>query len=169
MEPIFNSMTESLLCIDIDEPIGRALDIMVSKRIRHLPVLDGSKMVGMLSDRDVQRAIKTEIQDVFAAGVIETSIDPKLVVRDFMSWPVVAVSQTLSLKDATDIMLSKKINAVIVENEKREAVGILTSDDLLRVLSHLLQEKQSISDRIYLAIQKTPLAKLAEVLSNTGI
>ncbi len=48
-----NFMTTTPLSIGADQTLARAHEVMSAAKIRHLPVLDGGKLVGMLTDRDL--------------------------------------------------------------------------------------------------------------------
>ena len=106
-------------------------------KIRHLPVVDASrKIVGMLSDRDLQRAmIPVGVAGQATPGF---EFDPAHRVDDFMSWPVRSVSGHTEIRQVARLMLDEKISALIVTGADRRAAGILTTDDLLRLLVSLL-------------------------------
>ncbi len=56
-------MTKNVLTIDINDGIQAAMDLMFSKNIRHLPVMEGPKIMGMITVRDVIRAIRKGDED----------------------------------------------------------------------------------------------------------
>lgn len=56
-------MTRNIVTIDINTGIQTAMDIMFSKNIRHLPVMDGTKIMGMITIRDLIRAIRKVDED----------------------------------------------------------------------------------------------------------
>jgi len=56
-------MTKNIVTIDIKDDIQSTMDLMFSKSIRHLPVMDGTKVVGMITVRDVIRAIRKGDED----------------------------------------------------------------------------------------------------------
>jgi CBS domain-containing protein len=60
---IADVMTKNILTIDINDGIQAAMDLMFSKNIRHLPVMDGSKIMGMITVKDVIRAIRKGDED----------------------------------------------------------------------------------------------------------
>jgi predicted transcriptional regulator len=63
---------------------------------------------------------------------------PDSSVDEYMNWPVITVDQNYSLKDAAQGMIDEKISAFLVTDKNKTAVGIITSEDLLRVLATLL-------------------------------
>ncbi len=109
--------------------VARAFDIMLEHDIRHLPVLYGEKIVGLLSERDVLRAYGT-------------SRDLKVQVADVMSKEIVAVPPTAPAWETTALMINRKIGAVLVVNERR-LVGIVSAQDCLRVAHHALGGRDS--------------------------
>ena len=95
-------------------------------KIRHLPVLRGGQLIGMLTERDL--ALIAALKDV----------DPhKIAVEDAMSTSVFAVSPDAPLDEVVSEMASKKFgSAVVLQNEK--VVGILTTVDVCAALAQLL-------------------------------
>jgi CBS domain-containing protein len=51
-------MTENVICVTSDNTIRECMELMCSNRIRHLPVVDGKILVGMLSISDIVRALQ---------------------------------------------------------------------------------------------------------------
>ena len=118
---------------------------MRDQRIRHLPVHNESgQIVGVLSDRDVQRAmIVTNSRDEDMGIPLETTeFDPEARVRDFMSWPVKYVDHEASLGLVAERMVIEKVSSVLVR-QGAEAVGIITAEDLLKVLIDLLKDPKT--------------------------
>lgn len=121
-------MTKSLVSVRWDYPMQEAATLMQEKNIRHLPVVDHEgNLSGMLSDRDVKRAMDPNFPG-FSKGTV---------VGDFMNWPVISVEQTTPLAKAVKMMMEEKISALLV-TRGGNAVGIITSEDMLRVLYELL-------------------------------
>ena len=107
--------------------MGEARALMKEKRIRHLPVTDSeNRIIGMLSKSDLTDVMKFE----------------DLPVELFSTRPVEWVLPESPLWCVANIMVEKKISAVLVCNKDSEAVGILTSSDLLFQFSKILKEKE---------------------------
>jgi len=76
--PVNEIMSSNVICIDPDQTINNTQAVMIQKRIRHLPVMDNDKLVGIISIGDVVDAVleeKTFIIDQLATyikGVPET-------------------------------------------------------------------------------------------------
>jgi acetoin utilization protein AcuB len=112
--------------------IGRGLtlqdaDQMMKKHdIRHLPVLDGGALVGVISDRDVQ-----------VIGSM-SELDPScILVEDAMSASPWTVARETPLLDVARTMAEKKLgSAVVVENNR--VIGVFTTTDGMKCLAELL-------------------------------
>lgn len=138
---IRNEMNTDLITIGWGERMKRAHDRMRSHGIRHLPVTDESgAIVGILSDRDVSRAMVSRIDHGRPGLPMESlEFEPNAHVRDYMSWPVEIFAAETAIRVVAQKMIRSKISAILVEENSR-IVGIVTSEDLLRVLVDLLTD-----------------------------
>lgn len=128
------NMTKSLITVKWNYPMDKALQTMEEKRIRHLPVVDESgKVVGVLSRRDVERAMNPT-RPGFAVDAI---------VGDFMSWPAITVKESTLIKDVAEGMVDEKVSCFLVESKDGNLVGIITTEDLLKLLKSMLTENTS--------------------------
>lgn len=122
-------MTTAPHTIGKDQTLAHAHELLHTHKIRHLPVLDGGQLVGMLTQRDV--------------AVIEglDGVDPKKVlVEDAMSGEAYAVAPDAPLDEVAAEMAEKKYgSAVVVQNHK--VVGIFTTVDLAMALTELLRSR----------------------------
>lgn len=124
------AMSQNLITISAYKPISEAKSVMEERNIRHLPVVDDEGLVvGILSDRDVNRAMNPVRPGMMVGGAVS----------DFMSWPAITVDEEMSLADVAEGMLDEKVSSFLVTKGGREVVGIITSDDLLKVLARLLR------------------------------
>lgn len=122
-------MTTAPHSIGSDQAIATAARMMNDHRIRHLPVLRGGRLLGMLTDRDIK--------------LIETfhDVDPtKITVEEAMTEQPYSVSPEAPLDEVVETMAAKKYgSAVIMQNEK--VVGIFTTVDACDALCQLLRTR----------------------------
>ncbi len=122
-------MTTSPHTIGDDQPMALAHRMMREHRVRHLPVLRGSKIVGLVSDRDL--------------NTVETLIDVdplKVLVSEAMSQDPYVVSPDTALDEVVSTMAAKKYgSAVVTQHDK--VVGIFTTVDACRAFADLLQTR----------------------------
>jgi acetoin utilization protein AcuB len=122
-------MTSAPHTIGHDQTLAFTQSMMRELHIRHLPVLDGGRLVGVLTERDV--------------ALIETlkDVDPKTVrVSDAMSQQVYTVSPDAPLDEVAAEMAEHKYgSAVVMDNG--HVVGVFTTVDGMAALSELLQSR----------------------------
>ena len=120
-------MTPSPHTVGRNQPLSVAHRIMRDRRIRHLPVLDSGRLVGVVSDRDLH--LIESLKDV----------DPENVrVDEAMSPDPYTVDRRQPLIDVVADMVEQKIGSAIVLEEGR-VVGVFTVVDALRLLGELLR------------------------------
>lgn len=120
-------MTASPHTVGRNQPLSVAHRIMRDHRIRHLPVLDAGKLVGVVSDRDLH--------------LIETlkDVDPdKVKVDEAMSPEPFVVDRRKPLTEVVVEMVERKVGSALVVDEDR-VIGVFTVIDALRLLAELLQ------------------------------
>lgn len=119
-------MTRSPHTIGQDQPLTAAHRIMRDFDIRHLPVLEGGRLVGVLSQRDLY--LIESLKDVDAEHVS---------VSEAMSTEVFAVSPAATLRNVvSEMAIHKYGSAVVVEGDK--VVGVFTTTDALGVFAGVL-------------------------------
>ena len=64
--PVSEIMTENVITVDCGQPLEECMSLMIDRNIRHLPVYDGSELVGLLSVRDVLREVIEVQQDMLS-------------------------------------------------------------------------------------------------------
>jgi CBS domain-containing protein len=146
-----------------------AYNRMKREGFRHLLVIDDQgEFVGIISDRDFQRAM-WPMSHADAHGLPEGPkfpIDAK--VGSYMSRPVKSLPDDTELITVVNLMIDQKISAVAVTRDS-EICGIITHEDLLRVLGDLLRAPTSLQDRLEGLTYNSPLGHVANLLSAAGI
>lgn len=121
-------MTKEVATLDINDELSLANDIMRLGRIRHLPVVDGPRLVGIISERDLFRS---SLAQALGYGTKATrDIMKTLRIKDVMVSAVVTVSPNADLCEAVRLMLDKKIGCLPVAEGDR-LVGLITETDIL--------------------------------------
>lgn len=122
-------MTTTPHSVGSEQTIAKAASMMSQHHIRHLPVLHGGHLLGIITDRDVK--------------LIETfrDIDPsKITVEEAMTEQPYTVGPDTPLDEVVQTMAEKKYgSAVVVQNHK--VVGIFTTVDACSALAELLKTR----------------------------
>ncbi len=122
-------MTTCPHTIGNEQSLQKAHDLMREYGVRHLPVMHGNRLVGVVSDRDV--AIITSLDDV----------NPELItVEDAMTSDVLSVGPDAALDEVASLMAERKAGSVVVE-QNNKVVGIFTTVDGMLALAELLRSR----------------------------
>lgn len=112
-----------------------AQDTMRQRGVRHLPVVEGSRVVGVISENDIDAALPSKATTLSAQEA--TYLVSKLAVAKVMSRPVLTVSPDALLEEAAVLMRDRKIEMLPVVQGER-LVGIITESDILDSFIDLL-------------------------------
>ena len=137
-----------------------AYQLMSEKKIRHLPVVENGKLVGIVTDRDLRLA---------TSRLAKRPFDPKDEVRGVMISPVITASPTEPVEAAAKTMRDLKIGSLpVVEGD--EVVGIVTAVDLLDAMIMLTGVRRP-SGRLDIRLSDRPgeLARLSQMLAERKI
>jgi len=142
---------------------------MKREGFRHMPVLDDlGNLVGLISDRDFQRAMGPS-PETDAHGLPDSPKFPKDArVVDYMSWPLKSLPESTELEVAVNLMIDKKISAIVVTRDD-QMVGIITTEDMLKILARLLKGPESVRDRLAVLAYNTPIGKAVDFLAVAGV
>ena len=122
-------MVTDVVTLHVDEELSLASDIMNLARIRHLPIVEGEGLVGIISQRDL---FKASLASVMGYGYAETRDHLKSVaIREAMVKEVITVEPDTEIQQAGRMMLEKKIGCLPVVQGER-LVGMVTETDILR-------------------------------------
>lgn len=130
-----------LKTINVESTMDEADRLLKENNIRHLPVSDGTKLVGILSDRDVQRAMTMIIS---ADDRPQYHIQKHKKVSEYMSTPVHKMKSTEQVDRLVRDMVNRKVSCFIIEDENSRDVGIITTEDLLILLLDMLESRSGM-------------------------
>ena len=111
--------------------------LMQQRKIRHLPVLQDGRLVGIISDRDIRRVLPSPATSL-SVWEIRHLLD-KLTVSEVMTYFVMTTAPDCPVTEAVGRMLGHKVGALPVIEDRR-VVGILTRTDILRAFRRLHAE-----------------------------
>lgn len=119
-------MSRAVLTVTPETEFHRALDLMRSRNVHYLPVIDRGRVVGMVAERDL----------LLAAANFGSSEVP---VGEIMSGPAVCVAESALLKDAPRLLLEEHIGSLPVLDPKNALVGIITETDIFKIAAGMLR------------------------------
>ncbi len=123
-------MASAVLTIGPNEPITEAIRLFASYPIHHLPVVDKSRVVGILSTADMLK-----LEYFMPKGTIPAALlNNRFKVDMLMRTPVITATPFDTLTDAASRMSTKGIHALPVVNEANHLIGIVTTTDIMQAL-----------------------------------
>jgi acetoin utilization protein AcuB len=128
-------MKTNVTTLSVHDDLALADDIMQQARIRHLPVVDGERVVGIVSQRDLYRAGLSSLLEVDPAEI--RGWLRKLAVRDLMNDQVECIGPDETVRSAAEQMLASKVGCLPVVEDGR-LVGILSESDCVAYLVRVL-------------------------------
>lgn len=116
--------------------VAEALGLLYELDVRHLPVVRGRELVGIISDRDFSAFTGAAEDDVIDA--VESARSST--VGNFMNTSPVKVDPETNVRDVVELMLLHRVGAVpVADLDTGDLLGIVSYVDLLRVLQETLE------------------------------
>lgn len=129
-------MTRDVVTLSEDDSLEDARSCMERGRIRHLPVVRGDKLVGLVTHRDLLAASFSVFADVSRQE--ERRLFSQIPVKELMHDAVTA-PPTMSVREAARLLLRNKFGCLPVVDEEGRLLGIVTEADFLKLAVRILE------------------------------
>jgi CBS domain-containing protein len=126
-------MMKAPVTLSPDDTLDLANDIIYLGRVRHLPIVEDGRLVGVLSQRDLFGAAATVLLGL--KGKTKKALLKSARIREVMTKPVVTIAPDTTIKEAAQKMAAKKIGCLPVL-EAGSLVGLLTQTDIMRYVAN---------------------------------
>ena len=130
--PVSTIMTKNVIKLKLTDDLTKAEILFKQNKIRHIPVVDGNKIVGMLSYTDLLRISFVDAVDDDSEDV-DTTVYNMFTVDQVMAKKLVIISPDTTIKETAEILYTKEFHALPV-CEGELLVGIVTTTDLIKYL-----------------------------------
>jgi CBS domain-containing protein len=127
-------MMGSPVTLKPEDTLHLANDVISLGRIRHIPVVDDGKLVGLLSERDLLGAAASALFRLTQKS--KSALLKSVLIKDVMKKKVITVKPDTSIKETAHLMKEKKIGCVPVVTDG-SLVGLVTTTDILRYVEDL--------------------------------
>lgn len=152
-------MQMKLFTVTPETTLPEALRLTSQRGIRHLPMLDGDRLAGILSDRDLKRAMASSATRLEVHEL--AYLTSRVRVDEIMTRTVITIAPTASIEAAACLMVQEKIGALPVMEGSR-LIGLVTETDVLRLFVRAMGATEP-SIRLDVVVGNRPHA-LAEVV-----
>jgi acetoin utilization protein AcuB len=136
-------MSRSVVTVTPQTEFHRAFDLMRSRNIHHLPVVDGSRVVGIVAERDL----------LLAAANFGSSEVP---IGEIMRSPAVCVGESALLKEAARLLVVRHIGSLPVLDSKKALVGIITETDIFKIAAGMLRARPVVRKSAAKTVRRAP-------------
>lgn len=127
-EPVKTIMTKDLITINLSNSLYTAEKRLKINNVRHMPVVDGHKLIGLLSLSDLKRLSFLDAYSI--EGTEDTATYNMLSIDDVMIKNPVTVSSNTPIIEVAELLAHKKFHSLPIV-DKGALVGIVTTTDLL--------------------------------------
>lgn len=131
--PVSKIMSTGLLTVNITQRLKEVEAIIRGQHVRHVPVVSGDKIIGMLSKTDLQ---KISFVNMIDGDDLTTAMYDNLSIEQVMTKDITTVKQDDTILDVATILSENEFHALPV-TEDGKLVGIVTTSDLVKFLIDL--------------------------------
>jgi CBS domain-containing membrane protein len=133
-------MTKGVFAVKLDDTIRKADEIMRVEKVRHVPVLDGTKFFGLITERSLMEFTLKKLydyEDEFGEDGYNLISD----FQDIQTKDYHIIYPEDSVKKAVELMAKKKYECLPVVDWDNNLIGILTFTDILLFINKKLSEE----------------------------
>jgi CBS domain-containing protein len=131
-EPISKIMTQDVITLQLNEDLAKAEKLFHENKVRHIPVVSGDKIEGIISLTDLARISFVDNYDP-NNYTVDTAVYEMLTLEQVMVKQPESVNPDQTVKEVAEILAKREFHALpVVEDDK--LVGIVTSTDLINYL-----------------------------------
>jgi CBS domain-containing protein len=119
-ERIQTIMTSQVITLSPGDTLGQAREIFMSNHIHHLPIVDGKKLVGLVTS-----------WDLFKLGLSAVAYQD-MRVSEVMTTHLATLEPDQHIGAAAEVLMEHLFHAIPIVNDRHELMGIVTTYDVLR-------------------------------------
>ena len=130
--PVYVIMTKNVIKLNLSDDLTKAEALFKKHKIRHIPVVNNHKIIGLLSYTDLLRVSYADAVDDQAKDV-ESIVFNMFTVGQVMAKDIIEISSETTIKEAAEILANNEFHALpVCDNEV--LIGMVTTTDLMRYL-----------------------------------
>ena len=162
-----NWMSKSVITADANDSMQDAMRRMKENGISMLPVIKKGKLVGVVTDRDLKRASASDATTLEVHELL--FLITKIKVQEIMTQNPETIPFDFTVEEAAEVLLEKNISGAPVVDGKGKVIGIITKNDLFRVLISLTGVgKRGIQFAFEVEDRPGSIRELADVIRRYG-
>ena len=123
-------MTDRVATVSMDDPLTVVKNVFDNCQVHHLLVVNAELLVGVISDRDLFKAMSPSLGT--AAEISRDTYTIKQRVHKIMTRKLVTLGPTASVKDAIDVFNTQQISCIPIIDDAGRPIGIVSWRDIMR-------------------------------------
>ena len=127
-----NWMSKDVISVDVNDSMQDAIRLIREHKIKHLPVMKNGKLVGIVTDRDLKSASASGASTLDIHEILFLISNIK--VEEIMTKKPITIPADYTIDEAAEILLEHKISGAPVVDDAGKIVGVITQNDIFRVL-----------------------------------
>jgi acetoin utilization protein AcuB len=159
-------MTKKVFTVDLDDYLSDAITLMKEKGVKHLPVVKGGKLKGIISDRDIKEYTpsKATCLDVYELHYLLA----KTKIKELMTAKVITTTPDAPVEEAAMVLLDRNIDCLPVL-DSGSLVGIISDRDIFHALVDITGVRHG-GHRICVTIEDRPgtIREVADIIRKHG-
>lgn len=123
-------MTKKVVTIEMDDKLSVVKDIFDNSKFRHLLVIEDDKLFGVVSDRDLLKALSPNLGTMTETYKDAATLAKK--VHQIMTRKPITLTPNATVKDAVNLFNNNRISCIPIVDKDFRPVGIVSWRDILR-------------------------------------
>jgi acetoin utilization protein AcuB len=125
-------MTKKIVTVEMDDSLALVKDIFDNLKFHHVLVIESMKLVGIVSDRDLLKALSPDIGTISETFKDKTTLNKR--VHQIMSRNPITLHPDASISDAVNLFNMHKISCIPIVDLNSRPMGIVSWRDILKAL-----------------------------------
>ncbi|MCP4035707.1 MAG: CBS domain-containing protein [bacterium] len=125
-------MTPDVVTVEVSSPMSQVRKILLHEKFHHLPVVDGERLVGIISTNDLIRIMQK--LPVANEDDLNDTLDGATSVKETMQTDLITMRADETVERAIDLLADGDLHSLLVVDKDEALAGIVTNIDLLEYL-----------------------------------
>ncbi len=130
-EPVSHIMTKNVKALNVTDSLHEVMNLVKSEHVRHIPIVSGKKVVGIVTSNDLNRLTVGDLFD--NQGGNDAFLDMLSIERLMHANPV-TISDDTTIREVAEVFANSNFHALPVVNAEDELVGIVSTTDVLKYM-----------------------------------
>ncbi|MGD9503436.1 MAG: CBS and ACT domain-containing protein [Syntrophobacteraceae bacterium] len=127
-----NWMSKNVVTIDVNSSMQDAINLMKENEIRMLPVMKKGQLVGIITDGDIKKASASDATTLDVHELLY--LLSKVKISSIMTKNPITVPPDCTVEEAAELFVNRRISTLPVVDDNGAVIGVITQDDLFKVL-----------------------------------